>query len=459
MVLDDEPAIGRAVQRNLTSERFKVELEYEVAPVLERLQAGHGDWDVFILDVNLRGDIDGIEVLHHLKRASARTSVVMISGNDSANTAAACLRAGAFDYLTKPIRHTELSAAVSKAASHAWAQRALQQATAESPAHGSGSALIGSSVLIQQLRNRIHQVAGITTSILIQGETGTGKELVARAIHEQSERKSHRFVPINCAALPEGLIDSTLFGHEKGAFTTALKDHPGAFVEANGGTLFLDEIGDMPLSSQVKLLRAVQEFEVRAVGASNVRRVDVRIVSATHVDLESAVKEERFRSDLLYRLDVFRLTMPSLRERIEDVPELVAHFLHKHGGSRLRRGRPQRPHEIPTVDRSTFEALMSFSWPGNVRQLENAVQSALAVCDGGTILPHHLPEWVTPRSLTASHGWRASLEEHTRRAARGTDGAHVEHGAPPAAEDDELDAADYSADVEIGRASCRERVS
>ncbi len=417
MVLDDEPAIGRAVQRNLTSDRFEVELAYEVAPVLARLQAGHGDWDVFILDINLRGDIDGIEILHMLRRSSARTSVVMISGNDSANTAAACLRAGAFDYLTKPIRHTELSAAVSKAASYALSHKE-HLALASSPAQlPESSALIGSSAAIAQLRNRIHQVASLTTSILVQGETGTGKELVARAIHDQSERQDHRFVPINCAALPEGLIDSALFGHSRGAFTGAVENTPGAFVEANGGTLFLDEIGDMPLSSQVRLLRAVQEFEVRAVGSSNVRRVDVRIISATHVDLQWAAREERFRADLLYRLDVFRLTVPPLRDRIEDIPELVGHFLSKYGGhSRRRAAKSVRP--LPTLDRSTMEVLMSCPWPGNVRQLENAIQSALAVCDGNTILPSHLPEGVTPRSIFAPPGsWRHP------RAPRGTDPA------------------------------------
>ncbi len=406
MVLDDEPAIGRAVQRNLTSERFEVELAYEVAPVLARLHAGHGDWDVFILDINLRGDIDGIEVLHQLRRQSARTSVVMISGNDSANTAAACLRAGAFDYLTKPIRQPELSAAVSRAAQHAQSQRAQgllpTRVLADAPEI---SALIGSSAAMNQLRNRIHQVASFSTSILVQGETGTGKELVARAIHDQSERKAARFVPINCAALPEGLIDSELFGHSRGAFTGATNDRPGAFVEANGGTLFLDEIGDMPLSSQVRLLRAVQEFEVRAVGSTNVRRVDVRIISATHVDLQAAAKEERFRTDLLYRLDVLRLTVPPLRDRIEDIPELVSHFLRKHGPR--RRGRQT----IPVADRSTLEVLMSCPWPGNVRQLENAIQNAVALAEGNVILPSHLPDWVIPRSIFANPGsWRTPTE-------------------------------------------------
>jgi DNA-binding NtrC family response regulator len=401
MVLDDEPAIGRAVQRNLTSEHFEVELAYEVAPVLARLHAGHGDWDVFILDINLRGEMDGIEVLHQLRRHTARTSVVMISGNDSANTAVACLRAGAFDYLTKPIRQPELSEAVSKAA--AAAKRATPMNAQLAPEAIEASALIGSSAAISQLRNRIRQVASVSTSIMVQGETGTGKELVARAIHDQSERKHHHFVPLNCAALPEGLIDSELFGHSRGAFTGATADHPGAFVQADRGTLFLDEIGDMALSSQVRLLRAVQEFEVRAVGASSVRRVDVRIISATHVDLEAAVREERFRTDLLYRVDVLRLPVPPLRDRLEDIPELVAHFLRKHGPRRS--GRPQP--RLPSVDRSTLEVLMSCAWPGNVRQLENAIQTAIALCEGNVIYPSHLPEWVVPRPIFANPGtWR-----------------------------------------------------
>jgi DNA-binding NtrC family response regulator len=451
MVLDDEPAIGRAVQRNLTSDRFKVELEYEVAPVLARLQAGHGDWDVFILDINLRGDIDGFEVLHHLKRASARTSVVMISGNDSANTAAACLRAGAFDYLTKPIRHTELSAAVSKAAIHAWAQRA-NKPEPELGDDAATSALIGSSAVIHQLRSRIRQVSGLPTSILIQGETGTGKELVARAIHARSERKHHRFVPLNCAAIPEGLIDSALFGHKSGAFTSAFKDHPGAFVEADNGTLFLDEIGDMALTAQVKLLRAVQEFEVRPVGATNVRRVDVRLISATHVDLQAAAREDKFRADLLYRLDVFRLTVPPLRERLEDIPELVAHFIHKHGARAAKHtGKLARP--LPAIHQSTLEALMLCDWPGNVRQLENAIQSALALCgDNELVLPSHLPDWVTPRSMIASPGsWRTPSDDASRaRAARGTDQPGEAAATSPPASASEQDPDPTAAELAFG---------
>jgi DNA-binding NtrC family response regulator len=444
MVLDDEPAIGRAVQRNL-SDRFQVELEYEVAPVLARLQAGRADWDVFILDINLRGDIDGIEVLYHLRRSSEHTSVVMISGNDSANTAAACLRAGAFDYLTKPIRQTELSAAVSKAASHALARKhqlSMPPPSLQGPG-GELSALIGSSTAIQEVRNRIYKVAPSNTTILIQGETGTGKELVARAIHDLSDRNQHRFVPINCGSCTEGLIDSELFGHVRGAYTGASEDRPGAFVEADDGTLFLDEIGDMPQSFQVRLLRAIQDREIRPLGSSSVRKVDVRIISATNVDLASAAEEKRFRADLFYRVNVFPMSLPPLRDRIEDIPELVSHFIQKHGGPRRR---SKAIHVLPSVDRSTLEVLMSAPWPGNVRQLENVIQSALAVCEGPVIYPSHLHKSIMPRPLfaapAASQGsWRAEAS----RTARGTETpVTLEPLATDSAEDlvDEPDAED-----------------
>jgi two-component system, NtrC family, response regulator HydG len=402
MVLDDNPTIGRAVQKNLTPDRFSVELATQVAPVLARLREGRADWHVFILDVNLKDDtMNGIEVLYRLRRMCTTTSVVMLTGYDSARVARDCLTAGAFDFLTKPVRITELQAVVNRAAN---ASMLLAGATASNSEAlveelpDPVPSLIGSSPVMQQLRRKIWQVGASNASILIQGETGTGKELVAHAVHQQSARRDRKFVPLNCGALADGLIDSALFGHVRGSFTGAVDDHPGAFVEADGGTLFLDEIGDMPSASQVRLLRAVQELEVRPLGATSVTRVDVRLISATNVDLQQAVADDKFRQDLLYRVNVVPLHVPALRDRIEDIPELVVHFLHKH----RRAGRTGSPR--PQLDRAALELLLSYSWPGNVRQLENTIQCALALCEGDVIMPSHLPSEIvsTPQHSLAA---------------------------------------------------------
>jgi two-component system response regulator HydG len=222
--------------------------------------------------------------------------------------------------------------------------------------------------------------------VLIQGESGTGKELVARALHERGPRRDHRFVALNCGAIPESLIDSELFGHAKGAFTGATTDRAGVFVEADGGTLFLDEIGDMPTAVQARLLRVLQESEVRAVGASGVRKVDVRVIAATHVDLQTAVNEAKFRQDLYYRLNVVSVPVPPLRDRLDDLPLLAAHFLRKH--TRSDRNAPPPPALAP----ETLEAMAAYPWPGNVRELENALLHALALHNNGdTIRPEALP--------------------------------------------------------------------
>ncbi len=240
--------------------------------------------------------------------------------------------------------------------------------------------LIGSSPAMRRLRDGLDQIARHDVSVLIRGESGTGKELVARAIHSGGRRQEQPFLPLNCSSISETLIDSELFGHAKGSFTGATVDRPGVFVNANGGTLFLDEIGDMPLASQARLLRVLQEGELRAVGSDRVRNVDVRIVAATNVDLDRAVAEGRFRQDLYYRLAVVTVHVPPLRDRLEDIPQLVAHFLRKHGGQ-----------DPPAVLPEVLDLMAAFSWPGNVRQLENALLHALAFQRAGRIDIESLP--------------------------------------------------------------------
>jgi len=309
---------------------------------------------------------------------------VMLTGDASAATATECMRAGAFYYLTKPFRPLELSATVESAARYA---RLRQQLAGPKLVDDTmDELLVGISAAMRKLRAAVARLANQDVSILIQGESGTGKELVARALHERGPRRPHRFVPLNCGAIPESLIDSELFGHSKGAFTGATSDRPGVFVEADGGTLFLDEIGDMPTGVQARLLRVLQEGEVRPVGGSSMRKVDVRVIAATHVDLGAAVEQGKFRQDLYYRLNVVVLQVPPLRDRLDDLPLLAAHFLRKHGGA-----------NPPSLSAVALEHMAQYSWPGNVRELENALLHAIALHHDDVISAESLPLAIEPR--------------------------------------------------------------
>ncbi|HEU4732456.1 MAG TPA: sigma-54 dependent transcriptional regulator [Kofleriaceae bacterium] len=388
MVVDDDPEVARAIVRNL-GDGLEVELADDPRLVLARLDAGEGDgWDVVLLDAGLGGG----GVLRRLCEASSLASIIVLTGDNAATTAAACMRAGAFYYLTKPFRPYELSSMVESAARYSMLRRELagvRQAIDAAP----DQLLVGTSPAMRKLRAALDRLASQDVSILICGESGTGKELVARALHERGARARHRFVALNCGAIPESLIDSELFGHARGAFTGATADRPGVFVEADGGTLFLDEIGDMPMPVQARLLRVLQESEVRPVGGSGVRKVDVRVIAATHVDLTAAVEQGRFRQDLFYRLNVVVLTVPPLRERLEDLPMLAAHFLRKHGGTAPLGLSPE-----------ALDAMMRYGWPGNVRELENAIMHAVALHQGDVILPESLPSVVAARGNGRASG-------------------------------------------------------
>src|ERR1700712_2649806 len=289
MVVEDDPEVARAIARKLGGDGLDVELADDPRAVLARLAAGEGDdWDVVLLDVGLPG-MSGIDVLRRFREANSLASGVMLTGDNRAHTATTCMRAGAFYYLTKPFRPYELSSMVESAARYTTLRRQLagvRQAIAAAP----DQLLVGTSPAMRKLRAALDRLASQDVSILIRGESGTGKELVARTLHEHGERRKKKFVPLNCGAIPESLIDSELFGHIKGAFTGATTDRAGVFVEADGGTLFLDEIGDMPLQVQARLLRVLQESEVRPLGGSTTRTVDVRVIAATHVDLSAAVE-------------------------------------------------------------------------------------------------------------------------------------------------------------------------
>jgi DNA-binding NtrC family response regulator len=380
LVVDDDPEIADGLARKLTYVGYAVEVATDPSAIIERLRSERADWDVVLLDVGLPG-ISGIDVLKQFRDSGSQAAVIMLTGDASATTATTCLRAGAFHYLTKPCLPIELASTVESAARHAILRRRL--ARDEEPR--AAALLVGESPAMRRLQAAVDRLASHDVAVLIQGESGTGKELVARALHAGGSR-SRQFLAINCSAIPETLIDSELFGHAKGSFTGASSDRDGVFVEADGGTLFLDEIGDMPLHVQARLLRVLQEGEVRPVGSAEVRRVDVRVIAATHVDLRAAVDAGRFREDLFYRLNVVALRVPPLRERRDDIPLLAAHFLRKHCGA-----------AAPTLTPEALDALVADPWPGNVRELENALLHAIAFHHGDVIGVAALPSQVGAR--------------------------------------------------------------
>ena len=380
MVVEDDPEVAAAIGRKLKLDGCDLESTDDPMPILARLEAGTADWDVMILDVGLP-NISGIDVLRRFREAGSPVSIIMLTGDQTAATATECMRAGAFYYLTKPFRPHELSSTVVSGVRHSQLRRQLARHVDEDR----DSKLVGTSAPMRHLRATLERLAGQDVSILIRGESGTGKELVARSLHDQGARRGKRFVAVNCGAIPESLIDSELFGHAKGSFTGATADRAGVFVEADGGTLFLDEIGDMPTQVQARLLRVLQEGEVRPVGGSGVRNIDVRVIAATHVDLAAAVETGRFRQDLYYRLNVVTVAVHALRDRLDDLPLLAAHFLKKHGGA-----------QPPSLSPQALEVMSDYGWQGNVRELENALLHAIALHHEDVIGPESLPAAIIP---------------------------------------------------------------
>ena len=383
LVVDDDIEVAQSLGRKLAYVGYTVEVATTSRPIVESIQSQRADWDVVVLDVGLP-EISGIDILKQLRDNRSPASVVMLSGDASATTAATCLRAGAFHYLTKPCLPVELAETIESAARHTHLRRRLLR----EPATGTAALLVGESPAMRRLQAAVDKLAGHEVAVLIQGESGPGTELVARALHAGG-LPSRPFLAINCSAIPDTLIDTELFGHSKGAFTGAIGDRDGMFVEADGGVLFLDEIGDMPLHVQARLLRVLQEGEVRPVGSSSVRKVNVHVIAATHVNLADAVAAGRFREDLFYRLNVVALRVPPLRERLDDIPLLVAHLLRKHCAA-----------GAPALSPEALDALAGELWPGNVRELENALLHAIAFHQGDAIGIEALPPRISARRRT-----------------------------------------------------------
>ncbi|HTF33917.1 MAG TPA: sigma-54 dependent transcriptional regulator [Myxococcota bacterium] len=380
LLVDDEPLMLRALRRILQADGHRLALAEDAAFAEATLL--DPDLEVVLLDLVMRG-VSGLELLDRIKRDRPDVEVVVMTGHASVESAVGCMRRGAFDYLAKPFEDAHrVRTTVRKALERhrlVKRNRELEQALR---GRGAAPELVGASPRMRALARTIQSLRHNESHVLIQGESGTGKELVARAIHASSARASGPFVPVDCGALPETIIESELFGHERGAFTGAIGASPGLFRMADRGTLFLDEIGEIPGSVQAKLLRALQHKEVRPVGASAPVPVDLRIISATHRDLSAMVEARQFRTDLFYRLNVVRIEIPPLRERREDVPLLVHHFLAKHGNTSV---------QIEGIDDDALELLVMHDWPGNVRELENVMESALALARGPRLRASDLP--------------------------------------------------------------------
>src|SRR5437660_1854175 len=340
-------------------------------------------FDVAILDLRMPG-LTGIEVLEQLRQISPDTEAVVMTGHASMETAIDAMRLGAFDYITKPCKLSELEALLQKVAEKRELQhKNLALQTRVQAAEGP-TVLVGESTPMTGVHRLIGTVAPTDSTVLILGETGTGKELAARTLYQQSKRADMPFVPVNCGALSENLVESELFGHRRGAFTGADRDHKGLFEVANGGTLFLDEVGELNKNIQVKLLRFLESGEIRRVGDTEPFRVDVRVLCATNRDLRTMIAEAEFREDLYFRINTFEIRLPPLRERRQDIPELARHLL-------ARAARRPADQVADLLSPEAVDALLEHEWPGNVRELANVMEYAYIIAGGGAITPEHLP--------------------------------------------------------------------
>ncbi|HEX6434473.1 MAG TPA: sigma-54 dependent transcriptional regulator [Gemmatimonadales bacterium] len=403
LIVDDEVGIRQALKQVLEFEHLVV----KVAATGGEAITVYPDFrpHLVFLDVKMAG-LDGLETLTRLRGLDPKAQVVMISGHGTIATAVEATQRGAFDFLEKPLDTDRLLVTVRNALAHA---ELMDENTRLREATEHRFAMVGNSPALQTVRDLIAKVGPTSARVLITGENGTGKELVARALHEASPRRDRPFIEVNCAAIPSELIESELFGHMKGSFTGAFADRAGKFEQADGGTLFLDEVGDMSLSAQAKLLRVLQEGVVTRIGGSKSIQVDVRVLAATNKDLESEIAEGRFREDLLHRLNVIPIPVPPLRERKEDIPALVAHFAEQLAAGA---GVPGRKFADDAVRR-----LQLRNWPGNIRELRNAVERALILASGKTVtsadIEHLLPSGAAP-GATSAHSFETFKQEAER---------------------------------------------
>jgi DNA-binding NtrC family response regulator len=400
VILDDEREMGAFLVDLLSDEGYTAEAYQKGADALVALEKSGAD--LLITDLVMHG-MQGMEVLRAAKQHDPTLAVVMITAFGTIESAVEAMRLGAFYYLTKPFKNADLLLLVERALEEKFLRTEVRRLQQEVEAHYHFDRIIGKSSAMQQVFELVERLKDSQINILLTGESGTGKELLARTLHYQSNRKQAPFVPVNCAAIPEQLLESELFGYVQGAFTDARKDKKGLFVEAHGGTLFLDEVGELPLLLQAKLLRVIEDKEVRPLGSTKSEKIDVRLIAATNSDLRRTVKEGRFRQDLFYRLNVVDIHLPPLRERPEDLPLLIEHFM-------TRSAQPSPAHRLSA---EALRVLLNYPWPGNVRELENTIERALVLCKGEEITPTDLPAHLmgSKSQLTGLH--EALLRRHS----------------------------------------------
>jgi nitrogen regulation protein NR(I) len=408
LLIEDDPAIAATLRRVLAGEDYDVVSETTGEAGLAAAKSS--PFDAIITDLKLPG-LSGLELVRELHPGHPRLPILMMTAHGTTETAIEAIQSGAFDYLVKPFEISELLRLVNQAVT---ASRLMSEPVQIGEARASGDAIVGSSRAMQAIYKEIGRVAAKPVSVLIRGETGTGKELIARALYQYSHRREAPFVAINCAAIPETLLESELFGHERGAFTGAETRRIGRFEQAARGTLFLDEIGDMTLGTQVKLMRVLQEKSIQRLGGKETIPVDVRVIAATHRDLESAIRDRQFREDLFYRISVVVLTLPPLRERTEDIPDLARFFLRKYAAEFNAPGSAIHP--------DALDFLRTQRWPGNVRELENVIRKVLLLARGFTISLDHVRTALSrtgPPPATGEKSLHAYAEELLAAARRG----------------------------------------
>ena len=383
LVVDDDPTQRRLMQAAAEKQGFRARVVENGEKALEEASDAKNGVDVVLLDLVMPG-LSGMETLERLMERRPDLPVIVLTATGGIDTVVQAMRAGAVDFFVKPASPERIGISIRNALKLSDLRGEVKRLSKKTEGKMGFEDMIAGAPTMRGVVRLGQRAAASSIPILILGESGVGKEVIARCIQGASERAGKPFISVNCGAIPENLVESILFGHEKGSFTGAHEKKLGKFAEADGGTLFLDEVGELPLDMQVKLLRVLQEGEVDAVGSRRPTKIDVRIISATNRDLAQQVKEGRFREDLYYRLNVFPIEIPSLRERHEDLPALVEHF--------IRRFNAEEGKAVPGVSPETLAMLMNYDWPGNVRQLENAVFRAVVLSDGGTLKPEDFPQ-------------------------------------------------------------------
>ena len=380
LVVDDDLGMAGLIADVLQEDGFFVTImgdSLEASKILKK-----EDFDVIVTDLKMKG-LKGLDLLQEVKRVAPLTPVIIITAFGTIESAIQAMKMGAYDYITKPFQMDELVLTVKKALENRLLKREVARLKREVESRYQFHHLIGKSPSMQRIYDFVERISGSSSNVLVTGESGTGKELVAKAIHYNGSRKDGPFIAVNCAAIPETLLESELFGYKKGAFTDAKIDKKGLVFEANEGTLFLDEVTEMPPTLQAKLLRVIEEREVRPLGDTNSYPVDARVISTSNRDVKSLIQEGRFREDLFYRLKVIDIELPPLRERREDIPLLVQHFLNKFGQDSKK--------NVSGISEDALRGLLNYSWPGNVRELENVIQRAITLSQHEEILPEDLP--------------------------------------------------------------------